>query len=287
MDTARTTVGSEPADQTALWNGVAGQAWVQAQDLLDQMFTPFENLLVDAVLAQSPTAVLDIGCGTGGLTTAVARALGARSRCVGVDISEPMIGAARARADRENTRAAFVRADAQTHAFPPGDAEMIISRFGVMFFDDPVEAFANLRRAAADGAGLRFIAWRGAGENPFMTTAERAAAPLLPNLPARNPDAPGQFAFADADRVRGVLAESDWADIDIAPLDVVCALPEPDLVRYLTLLGPVGRALHDADERTRALVIDTARAAFAPFAHGTEVRFTAACWLVSATASPA
>ena len=145
--------------------------------------------------------VLDVGCGTGSTTLAVARRLGAKGRCIGIDISEPMIAAARARAEREGTPASFIRADAQTHAFEPASFDMIISRFGVMFFDDSVRAFANLRRAAKQTPSLRFIAWRSAAENPFMTTAERAAAPLLPNLPARRPDAPGQFAFADRDRV--------------------------------------------------------------------------------------
>ena len=152
--------------------------------------------------------VLDVGCGTGSTTLAVARRLGAKGRCIGIDISEPMIAAARARAEREGTPASFIRADAQTHAFEPASFDMIISRFGVMFFDDSVRAFANLRRAARDDAELRFIAWRSAAENPFMTTAERAAAPLLPNLPARRPDAPGQFAFADRRRVYSILEES-------------------------------------------------------------------------------
>ena len=154
-----------------------------------------------------------------------------------------------------------------------------------MFFKDSVRAFANLRRAATDEALLRFIAWRGPAENPFMTTAERAAAPLLPDLPVRRPDEPGQFAFADPDRIRRILAESGWAGIGIRPVDVSCALPESELVHYLTRLGPVGLALGGVDEQTRAHVIDTVRAAFDPFVQGTEVRFTAACWLVDAHAA--
>ena len=231
--------------------------------------------------------VLDVGCGTGSTTLAVARRLGAKGRCIGIDISEPMIAAARARAEREGTPASFIRADAQTHAFEPASFDMIISRFGVMFFDDSVRAFANLRRAARDDAELRFIAWRSAAENPFMTTAERAAAPLLPNLPARRPDAPGQFAFADQRRVHRILEESGWAEIDIRPIDVACTLPEKELVRYLTRLGPVGLILQEADERTRAQVIETVRAAFDPYVHGAEVRFTAACWMVGARAPSA
>jgi ubiquinone/menaquinone biosynthesis C-methylase UbiE len=274
-------------EQEKLWNGVAGRGWVEAQELLDQLFKPFEDLLVEAVSARSVSRVLDVGCGTGSTTLAVARQLGANGRCIGIDISDPMLTAARARAERESTPASFIRANAQTHAFEPASFDMIISRFGVMFFDDSVRAFANLRRAARDDAELRFIAWRSAGENPFMTTAERAAAPLLPNLPARRPDAPGQFAFAEQRRVSRILEESGWAGIEIRPIDVACTLPEQELVRNVSRLGPLGRVLHETDEQTRKEVLAAVRAAFDPYVHDAEVRFTAACWMVSARAPSA
>ncbi len=281
MDVAR------PADdeQTTLWNGNAGRAWVEMQELLDRILKPFEELLVEAVRAGPGARVLDIGCGTGSTTLAVARLLGTKGRCIGVDISEPMIAAARARAEQEGTPANFICANAQSHALEPASFDMIISRFGVMFFNDSVEAFANLRRAASHAAEFRFIAWRSAAENPFMTTAERAAAPLLPNLPARRPDAPGQFALADESRVCRILEDSGWAEIDVRPIDVVCTLAEQELVRYVTRLGPVGLILQEADDRTRTQVIEAVRAAFEPYVHGAEVRFTAACWMVSARAA--
>jgi SAM-dependent methyltransferase len=270
--------------QEKLWNGPAGRAWAEEQELLDQILKPFEGLLVEAVSAGSGSRVLDVGCGTGSTTLAVARLLGEKGHCTGIDISEPMLTAARARAGQEGTPASFILANAQDHAFEPASFDLIISRFGVMFFDDSVRAFANLRRAAKDGAGLRFVAWRGPSENPFMTAAERAAAPLLPDLPARRPDTPGPFGFADLQRVHRILEESAWAGIDIRPIDVACTLPEKDLVRYLTRIGPLGQVLHEADERTRTQVIETVRAAFEPYVHGAEVRFTAACWLASARA---
>ncbi|SQD94498.1 Methyltransferase type 11 (fragment) [Parafrankia sp. Ea1.12] len=141
--------------QAARWNGPAGQAWAEAQTLTDRMFKPFEDLLVDAVSATGAGYVLDVGGGTGATTVALARRLGAQGRCVGVDISDPMLAAARARAERdeEGARAVFIRADAQDHAFEPAAFDAIVSRFGVMFFGDSVAAFANLRRAAADGPG--------------------------------------------------------------------------------------------------------------------------------------
>ncbi len=277
---------TQPADheQRKLWNGVAGSAWVEMQESLDQILKPFEHLLLEAASLGRAVRVLDVGCGTGGTTVAAARQLGANGSCVGIDISEPMLAAARARAERESTPASFICANAQVHEFEPATFDRIISRFGIMFFDDPVRAFANLRRAAAEKGELRFVAWRSAAENPFMTTAERAAAPLLPNLPARQPDAPGQFAFGDRSRVATILKESGWAEIDIRPIDVDCCLPEKDLVRYLTRLGPLGLVLQEQDERTRAQVIRTVRAAFDPYVHGAEVHFTAACWMVAARA---
>jgi SAM-dependent methyltransferase len=271
-------------EQAALWNGVAGRAWVEAQDLLDQMFKPFEELLVESVIAQSAARVLDVGCGTGSTTLAVARSLGAKSRCTGIDISQPMIVAAQARADRECAQATFIHDDAQIHAFEPASFDAIISRFGVMFFDDFLRAFTNLRHAARDGAYLGFIAWRGAAENPFMTTAERAAASLLTNIPARRADAPGQFAFADQSRVLRILKQSGWAQIDIKPIDIVCTFPERELVPYLTRLGPLGRILDQTEAQIRNQVIETVRTAFDPYVHGSEVRFAAACWAVSARA---
>jgi len=269
-------------EQIALWNGTAGRGWVEAQQSLDRLFAPFETLLVEAVASRRAQRVLDVGCGTGSTSLAIARQLGARGTCVGLDISEPMIALATQRAERESARPRFLCADAQTHAFEPASFDLIVSRFGVMFFDDPVSAFSNLRRAAASGAALQVIAWRSPAENPFMTAAERAAASFVPELPARRPNEPGQFAFADRSRVHSILEQSDWGEIDIEPLDVACTLPEPELKDYIARLGPLARVLQQLDEPQRARIVAAVRAAFAPFVHGAEVRFTAACWMVGA-----
>jgi len=270
------------SEQATLWNGRAGRAWVDAQELLDQILKPFEDVLLEAIAASKASRVLDIGCGTGATTLAAARLLGGRGRCVGIDISEPMIALARSRAGEEQVPVSFICADAQTHVFEPADFDTMISRFGVMFFDEPVTAFANLRRAASPGAELAALAWRSCAENPFMTTAERAAAPFLPSIPARKQDGPGQFAFADQRKVRGILEDSGWREIGLQPIDVACSLPEKDLNHYLSRLGPLGLILQDADEGMRARITRVVRAAFDPFVQGEDVRFTAACWMVRA-----
>jgi hypothetical protein len=161
---------------------------------------------------------------------------------------------------------------------------MIVSRFGVMFFDDPVRAFANLRRAAAPNARLHVIAWRSAADNPFMTAAERAAAPFVPEMPPRKPDEPGQFGFADASRVRAILEKSGWSAIAIERLDVDCTMPAHELDGYVTRLGPLGRVLPQLDDQARSQVAAAVRAAFQPYVHGADLRFTAACWTIRARA---
>jgi len=273
-------IQSRSDEQSKLWNGSAGCAWVEAQAMLDRTLQPFEDLLVQAVSASGARRVLDVGCGTGSTTRAIARVLGATGRSAGIDISEQMIDAARMLTELDRTSAEFICADAQTHAFAPASFDLIMSRFGTMFFTDPVAAFANLRRAGAQGATLCSIVWRSPEENPFMTTAERAAAPLLPNLQPRRADAAGQFGLADARRMRAILEESGWTAIDIRPIDVTCTLPESELTSYGTRFGPVGVALREADPHTRAQVAKAVRSAFDPYVQGDEVRFTASCWLV-------
>ncbi|MGV9415532.1 class I SAM-dependent methyltransferase [Nocardia sp. NPDC003693] len=272
---------SDEQGQHERWNGQAGSAWVTSQALLDRVLKPFEEILLEGV---SGERVLDVGCGTGVTTVGATRIPGVRT-CVGLDISDQMVAAARERASAADSPASFVVADAQTFGFEPETYDMVMSRFGVMFFPDPVAAFANLRAATRPGGELRCIAWRDAAENPFMTTAERAAAPLLPGLPVRIPNAPGQFGFADEDFVRKILAASGWTDIDLRPIDTECSFAEADLTRYVTQMGHVGIALAGADEQTRDRVVPVVRAAFEPFVVGDEVRFAAACWLIRARAA--
>ena len=265
--------------QAQLWNNQAGHNWVDQNAMLDRLFEPFEQPLIDAV--RGARDVLDVGCGAGATTLAVARSLKGQGRCTGADLSAPLIELARRKAVETGVdNADFVVADAQVHDFQPATFDAVISRFGVMFFDDPVAAFANLRRAARADAGLACIVWRGAAENPFMTTGERAAAPLLPEAPPRDPNAPGQFAFADPDRVRDILSAAGWRDVDFQPLDIACAVPADDLDTYATRMGPVGLVLPGLEADLRRAVIEAVRRGFAPFVIDGVARFTAACWMV-------
>lgn len=276
--------GGNENEQAAIWNGSAGKSWVAAQDALDEMFRPFEELLVQTAAAKPSTSVLDVGCGTGSTTLAIKKRLGAASHCVGVDISQPMLERARARAESASAAVSFIDADAEQYVFESARFDLIVSRFGVMFFNDPARAMKNLRLAARDGAELCFIAWRSPAENPFMTTAERAAGALLPSIPPRDLNGPGQFGFADPSKVFRLLEAGGWSDVDISPLDVECGFSRQDLALYVTRLGPLGRILQDADEATQARVLAAVLPAFDPYVHGASVHFNAACWKIAARA---
>jgi len=271
-------------DQIALWNDASGRTWVEMQPVLDRMLAPFEAPLIEAAFPGQDGRVLDVGCGSGATTFAMAKRLGASGTAVGVDISGPLLEAAKSRAAAEGIYTeTFVQADAQTHAFERDTFDAMISRFGVMFFDDPEAAFDNIRRAMRADAKLAFVAWRSPAENPFMTTAKRAAEPLLTNMPTSDPTAPGQFAFADGDRVRRILQAGGWSDIDLQPLDVEGTVAESELLAYVTRLGPVGLALREVDEPTRARVTEAVHAAFQPYIKNGAARFGMASWLVTAT----
>lgn len=271
-------------EQKSVWNGAGWQGWVKTQGLVDRTFKSMEEILTNAVQEADARRVLDVGCGTGTTTVAAAKRMPAETYCLGIDLSQVMIDAARTRADSERVAADFICADAQSHAFASAAFDMIISRFGIMFFNDSVQAFANLRSVAAAQAQLRCIAWRSPAENPFMIAAEQAAERHIPGISERTPDEPGQFGFANHKRVTDILTQAGWRDIDITELDVECVFPASELDLYLSHLGPVGRVLQEADDQFRTQVIDTVRPAFAGYVFGDEVRFSAACWQISASA---
>lgn len=271
--------------QTETWNGVGGRTWADLHAPLDQLFQPFETLLVDIAVAADGKHALDVGCGAGSTTLALARALGPSSRCMGLDISEPLVATAAARAAAEQANnVTFIKADAQTYLFTPNSFDTVMSRLGVMFFDDPEAAFANLRRAARSGAKLAFVAWRGRNENPFMTAAEHAVVPIVQELPAKPEGSPGQFAFASGPRVVGILQASGWSSIEVRPVDVACSLPLVKLPAYATRMGPYGLVRDSLDDLVRARADSAALAAFDRYVVRDQVRFTSACWLVTALA---
>lgn len=274
-------------EQIAYWNEKAGPKWVGMQDRLDAQLARFNDAIFDRAGLRPGEQVLDIGCGCGATTLAVAARLQPGGMATGADISRPMLERARQRA-RENgvDNAIFLEADAQTYAFSPATFDAVISRFGVMFFSDPTAAFTNIRRGMKSGARLSFICWRPMQENPWVVVPLMAAAKHI-ELPAPpDPLAPGPFAFADAERLRGILNAAGFADIRTDKQDLRYPIGNTadfeKAVDFTLEIGPVSALLIDKPDTLRRTVRDSIRAALEPFRTPEGVVMDSAAWLVGA-----
>ncbi len=281
--------GGPNAEQREFWNTRGASAWVELQELLDEQLAVFGTAVAEVVHARSGENVLDVGCGCGTTSLELAACVAPRGRVVGVDVSAPMIAHASERARRRGVaNVEFVVADAQTHAFEPEVFDVLYSRFGVMFFDTPEAAFANLARALKPGARMGFCCWQSIEQNPWMREPTLAAMQHITIEIPSDPCAPGPFAFADADRVRRILEAAGFAGVTIdaftpalriggsADLDAATA--------FIMRLGPMGRALAGADDATHRAVAGAVRDALAPYRteQGT-VETPSAAWIIRAT----
>ena len=207
------------ARQVRFWNSPATASWVTLQERLDAFFMPLAQAALDHAQPAPGEHVIDVGCGCGATTLALAERVGASGNVHGVDISRPMLGRARQRVDANGPpQVTLTLADAGTHDFPPGSVDLIFSRLGVMFFGDPIAAFANLRRALKPTGRMVFACLQ-APANPFTMTAVHAARPLLPpgTIPVPGPDEPGMFSFAEPARVQRILKAAGFAAIALLP----------------------------------------------------------------------
>ena len=275
------------ADQVAYWNGEGGARWVARQAHTDVMLAPVADALIAHAAPRPDDRVLDIGCGCG-VTTLLLAAAVPRGHVTGLDVSAPMLAVAEARGDRP-PNVAWLLADAATHGFGRGAFDLLVSRFGVMFFGDPIAAFANLRGAAGPGGRLVFACWRPLRENGWMEVPLRAAEACVPPLPPPEPHAPGPFAFADPDRVAAILTGAGWAKPEFTRLDVALDIAAGKgleaAVEQATHVGGAARLLTNAAHAAQAAARDAIRAALA--AHATRdgrVLLPGAVWLVTSRA---
>jgi len=277
------------ADQIAYWNDKAALTWTAFQDRIDRIFAPLTAVILDAAAPVAGERALDIGCGCGATVLELARRVGPAGSVLGLDVSEPMSARARERIAPAGIGNAEVRvSDASATMFPRDDADLLFSRFGVMFFADPAAAFANLRRAMRPGGRLLFAAWRPMLDNAWFSVPLEAARALLPPQPPPEPEAPGPFAFADTGRVRRILAEARWQHVGIKPHDAAMRLAGPgqieDATEFATRVGPLARALAEVEPDLRLRARQAVADALGVFDGPNGITLSGSIWIVSAQA---
>jgi ubiquinone/menaquinone biosynthesis C-methylase UbiE len=278
---------SANAEMIEYWNDKAGPKWVHFQKQLDGQIGAIGKIAMDRAGVKAGDKVLDIGCGCGDSSLELARRAGVQGAVRGIDISAPMLAEAKRRAAMEPAlKLEFEHIDAQTAGLRAAAYDHGFSRFGVMFFDDPVAAFANIRKSLKAGGRLTFVCWRGLDENPWMAIPLDVAYEFVAPPEALPPGAPGPFALADGDRAKQILDAAGYRDVALEALNEPLYLSGPGTAAaaaaHATRMGPVARVLADADEDTNRRVEAALAETLAPYHDGTGVRMASACWIISA-----
>ena len=274
------------AAQVEYWNQTAGPTWVELQDQLDGMIGPMGQAAIAALGPTPGEAILDIGCGCGRTSLQLAAAVGGAGKVVGADISATMLAVARARpVPSTSARPDFREIDAQTGDLGGGMFDAVFSRFGVMFFADPVAAFTNIRSALKGHGRLAFVCWRPLADNLWVRVPLEAALPLLPPLPPADPTAPGPYALADPVRLRAILDAAGFRAVTIDAFDADLGGGDLDASVALTFrVGPLATALRE-NPQYKDKVEGAVRRALAPYVTPTGVMTPGAVWIVTARAS--
>jgi SAM-dependent methyltransferase len=280
-----TSVQAFNQDQQARWNGTDGECWSREQERLDHMLAPILRALLDFAAPRVGSTVIDIGCGCGATTLELARKVRSAGRVVGIDISEPMLTRARERLSSYRN-VTFRLGDAAVLPLGDLEADMAVSRFGVMFFGDPAAAFANLRKGLTAGGQLRFVCWRAIQENPWLQIPLHAVYEHAPRLPKPEPEEPGPFSFADTKRVTRILTASGFSSPSFTSLDVSMDLAAggslEDAVQHSTETGPARRTLEGQADEIRSSAMDSIRRALTPYVSAEAVKLPGGIWLVAA-----
>lgn len=275
------------ADQIAYWNGPGGQRWADRDAAQESLLRPIAEILIDCAGPKPGERVLDVGCGAGATTVMFAKAVAPNGFALGLDVSGPMLGRAREVAPK-GLPLDFVLADATVHPLEPASFDLLASRFGVMFFADPVASFTNLHRALKPSGRVAFACWREPKENPWMMAPLMAVYKHVPKMPPVGPEEPGPFAFASEERVTRILKGAGFVDVAMEPhdlpMDIAIGGGLDAAVDGSLQIGPASRALQDHPPETYAAAKASIRETLAPFLKGQSVALPAAIWIVTAKA---
>jgi ubiquinone/menaquinone biosynthesis C-methylase UbiE len=281
-----TPVGHERnADQIAYWNGPAGQRWSDRQAAQDVLLAPVLQLLIDRAGAKPGERVLDVGCGSGSTSIAFAEQVAPVGFVLGVDISTPMLTIARQRAAKD-LPVDFVLADATVYPFDPHSFDLLVSRFGVMFFAEPAVSFAHMREALRRDGRVTFACWREPRDNPWLMAPLQAVYKHVPKLPQPEPEDPGPFAFASEERVKRILSEAGFKNIALErcdlSIDIAVGQGLDAAVHSALDIGPASRALEGHPPEVRDAARASVREMLMPLMRGNNLPLAGSTWIVTA-----
>ncbi len=271
------------ADQIEYWDGPAGEHWVAEQDRYDRINIQFAERIVSGLNAEPGERVLDVGCGNGALCLAIAPIVAPEGTVHGLDISGSMLAAAARRARQAGLdNVTFEKGDAQVHQLPDAAFDAVVSRFGVMFFDDPGVAFANLARTLRPGGRLVFACWQEVARNEWLTVPAGAMLAFVPMPDLGTPGQPGPFSLSDPARIRAALAA--FTDITIEEVIAPMRLGDTtdDVVEFLQRTDMAQTLMKDVDDDTASAAWAAVSDALAPYALPDGVTLKGAAWLVQA-----
>jgi SAM-dependent methyltransferase len=270
--------------QADYWNTAGAARWVQQRAVYDALFHEHGEAALEAAAIGAGHTVLDVGCGCGTTTLSIASRVGPGGLVVGVDISGPMVDVARKRAVAagvDNVR--FELGDAQTAPLDENRYDAVVSRLGIMFFNNPVVAFMRLRRATRTGGRFAAVCWRKTTENPWIALPLEVTSSLLSTEPI-DPNVPGPFSLSSRDRIVSLMRTAGYSGVNVEPLDLPLFIGRSaeEAATLMVDLGPVGRAILGASPDVRFRAVEAVAAALAPYTTASQVKMPSAAWLVTA-----
>lgn len=276
------------AQQAHYWNEVSGPKWVRLDDSIGAMIRPFGELAIESARPTPGERVVDVGCGCGATSLAISREVGSEGSVLGIDLSLPMLAQAeRAREQDGISNVEFMRADAQTQVFTLDTYDLVFSRFGVMFFENPRSAFANLRTCLRSGGRLAFVCWQSREKNPWMALPAMAAAQHFDLSPQPPSGAPGPFSMYDPDDTIEMLQRAGYQNVTCTSregqIDVSGGKTIEDTVSFVSQMGPSGALLATASHEQKSAALGSIHEVLLPHQSETGIELDAAVWLVGAT----
>ena len=272
-------------EQKEFWNEKKGDIWVSLEHNIDKMLGPLGDQAIKILKPKVGEKILDIGCGTGSTSQTLSNLVGESGLVTGIDISKPILNfAIKKKESKKIKNINFIQADAQNHQFSNSNYNAIFSRFGVMFFEDPIAAFKNIKKSLVRNGRLTFVCWSNREENDWINLSSNVASQFLELPPKANPKDPGPFAFEDYFYIKEILIKAGWSNIKIKAYKkkIIIGDTLDSAADFLSRMGPMSVPFENANEQTKEKVVSALKECYSKYFTPKGVEFHFSSWIVSA-----